>query len=606
MLISEFRKKSKYSISIALAALVLYSYFPAFDNDFVHWDDQFYITLNPLITTPSLANLKELWGVIISLNYHPLTMSTLWINSFFQGVDSAFPFISTNVAIHFCNVLLLYHLISILFPQKNILSLFVLIVFAIHPMHVESVVWVSERKDVLYAFFFLCSLLAYIKFSIKGQRQYYYFSFCLFVLACLSKAMAVSLVPVLFVIDIFREGRMHYKKVAQKIPFILVALLFGMIAINIQDGGNAFGWLQLMANEKAMSTNASVTFWERLSYGSFGLLYYMKQFFSPLDLAAYHPYGNIIMGKYFLLSPLVFLLIGLAILISYRYDQVIFLGFMFFLSTIILVLQFLPVGSALYAERYTYLPYIGLSIVVGRWLQLLYDKFSKVSVFLVLFCVTVVMSMLTRKQSDVWQNQITLFSQVVERYPEDASSRHYLATGYWQEEKYDEAIRHLTYAIDTLYSLSDQNFELLANSFAEKGDHKKALAFYNEAVRINPMNVVARYHRSLLLLDIDPAQVITDLTICQESDNIYVNQFIYAIRGRAYGKLHQYENAIRDFRQAIEISPEEVWNYYDLGLTYELSNDFEKALKVYQEGLRISPDFQYIIERIAILKGNLE
>ena len=610
MYTSENRKAIKCVMSIgsalALALLVFYSFYPSLDNEFVSWDDQFYITLNPFVTHPTWSHLGELWSVIISLNYHPLTMSSLWLNSYWSGIESATPFIMTNIVFHFGNSILVYYVLSHLFPKHTVMSLFATLVFALHPMHVESVVWVSERKDVLYAFFFLASLLSYIIFSDTRENRFYLLAFLFFILSCLSKAMAVSLVPILLIVDYIRNETFHLKDVINKIPFFIIALLFGGIALNIQSGGDFGGLLEIVANEKALANNATVTFWERLSYGSYSLMFYIVKFFWPSDLAAFHPYDDIISGPYFMLSPIVFLGIFVLSILFYRKSKELLFGLIFFMCTIFLVLQFLPVGAALVAERYSYLPYVGLALMLGKGLQYIYDRYSKSGVVVLLVLNTVAMSLLTRQQSDVWQNQVSLFSQVVDHYPENAASRHYLATGYWEQGEYDKSIRHLKYAIDTLYSLTDTNFELLASAYAEKNDTRKAIAYYNEAVNINPNNVVARYHRALLLVDTNPTQVIEDLTMCEQSDNIYVTQFIYTPRGRAYGQLGQYELAISDFRKAIEITPQDVWNYYDLGLTYELNNDFKSALAIYENGLTIDPYFESIKERKIAIENTLK
>lgn len=610
MYTSENRKAIKCVMSIgsalALALLVFYSFYPSLDNEFVSWDDQFYITLNPFVTHPTWSHLGELWSVIISLNYHPLTMSSLWLNSYWSGIESATPFIATNIVIHFFNSLLVYYVLINMFPKDKVMSIFSALVFALHPMHVESVVWVSERKDVLYAFFFLASLFSYIIFSDTREHRFYLLAFLFFILSCLSKAMAVSLVPILLIVDYIRNETFHLKDVINKIPFFIIALLFGGIALNVQSGGSFGGLLDIVANEKALTHNASVTFWERLSYGSYSLMFYIIKFFWPSDLAAFHPYDNIISRPYFLLTPIVFLGIFVLSILFYRKSKELLFGLIFFMCTIFLVLQFLPVGAALVAERYSYLPYIGLALILGKGLQYIYDHYSKSGVVVLLVLNTVAMSLLTRQQSDVWQNQVSLFSQVVDQYPENAASRHYLATGYWEQGAYDQSIRHLKYAIDTLYSLTDANFELLASSYAEIGELDKAIAFYNEAIKINQDNVVARYHRALLLVEVNPTQVIQDLTICEESDNLYVTQFIYTPRGRAYGQLGEYKKAISDFTKAIEIDPQDVWNYYDLGLTYELDNDFQSALEVYEKGLMINPDFESIKTRKIAIENTLQ
>ena len=192
--------------SLLLIGLSIVAFYPAFNNNFVNWDDQFYVTANPLIYNPSWDSFKVLFTKIVSLNYHPITMLSLWINAKLSGIDSAAPFIITNVTIHILNALLVFLLIFRITNKKAIVAFVTALVFAIHPMHVESVVWVSERKDVLYGFFFLAASIGYWSYLNTQKHFYLFICFVLFLLASLSKAMAVSLVPCLFLFD-YLKGR---------------------------------------------------------------------------------------------------------------------------------------------------------------------------------------------------------------------------------------------------------------------------------------------------------------------------------------------------------------------------------------------------------------
>lgn len=223
-----------YLLLFPLLLAAFYVYTPALDNSFLSWDDQFYVTDNPSIQNPTCESLKTVATQVVSLNYHPLTMMSLWMNAKISGTDAASPYIWTNLLIHLLNTILAFVLAYDLSQRKWIVALTAAILFSLHPMHVESVVWVSERKDVLYALFFLGSLVSYVKYVDSKTWRNFALALTLFSASCFSKAMAVALVPTLFLVDVLKQRSLSSMKVlVEKIPFIVLGLLTGMIALNV-------------------------------------------------------------------------------------------------------------------------------------------------------------------------------------------------------------------------------------------------------------------------------------------------------------------------------------------------------------------------------------
>ena len=220
-----------------------------FNNEFVNWDDQTYIKLNYLVTKPN-GYWAEAWNSHVALNYAPLTITSLMINSDIFGFESARSFIITNTLVHLLNVLLVFWFVLLLLKNKfKILlpkagkPLFVAFVTAllitIHPVRVELVIWVSECKDVLYCFFFLAACINYLKYlDFEKQRKYLIYSFLLFLASCLSKGQAAVLPIVLLLVDYWRERKFERNVFVEKLPFLVLSLLFGLIATNVQNGGN--------------------------------------------------------------------------------------------------------------------------------------------------------------------------------------------------------------------------------------------------------------------------------------------------------------------------------------------------------------------------------
>lgn len=602
MKIKAWDKLVIFSSATLLVVLVVAAFIPSFDNQFVKWDDQYYVTANPLINNPSWKTLQELLNKVVSLNFHPLTMVSLWLNATISGVETARPFIITNVIIHALNTLLVWLLSNRLSDRSSITAFFTALIFAIHPMHVESVVWVSERKDVLYAFFFLSSLLVYWNYLKDKLAKYLVLCVILFVFACLSKAMAVSLIPCLFLLDYFKSRNLFTTRLYfEKIPFIILALLIGYTAIDIQGGGSLYGLLSLSESANAMEAK-NISTGDSLLNSSFANFYYLKNFFLPTSQSAFHPYSMKAAYNPVLYMLVTFFVIGLLILaIKNNWSSIAF-GIAFYLATIALVLQFLPVGSALVAERYTYLPYIGLAFIAGTFLQNVWNEGHKFLVLSILLLLCYFMTIRTRMQSDVWQDHTTLFQKAVEVYPDDPFSRKALANGLWDNGKLNEAIHHTKYAINELGLTTSSAFELLANCYSEKGEKEKAIAFFNEAIRLDSTNVIARYHRGLELLEIDPNKAIIDFNFCEESNNEYVKPLLYSPRGRAFGISGNYQNALTDLNKAIELFPTEVNNYLDKAITLEKLKRFEEAKQVYSYVLSLSQNEPFALERLKILK----
>ena len=600
---NDLRNSFKILLNIALLiAISFVAFYPSFDNQFVNWDDQFYITANPLINNPSWKTLQKLFMKVVSLNYHPLTMLSLWVNAMVSGVESASPFIITNVFIHIFNAIMVWFLVYQLTKKNLVTSLITATVFAIHPMHVESVVWVSERKDVLYGFFFLASLLTYCRYIKIKKHIYLLICFLLFLMSCLSKAMAVSLVPCLLVLDYYKSR--DFKNInlyLEKIPFLILALIIGFIAVDVQSGGNFHGLLNLSESANAIQASA-LNLSDRLLNSSFANFYYIKNFFFPTGHSPFHPYY--LKDAY---DPLLYISVSILFCSIFLWAiknnwKKIVLGMAFYFSTIGLVLQFIPVGSAIVAERYSYLPFIGLAFLVGSLLQKFWNLGFKYLVYLIIPILFYALIVNTRMQSDVWQNHVSLFKQAVEVYPNDPFSRKTLGAGLWDQGDVDEAIYHTEYAINELGLVSSSAFELLAKCYSEKGMTQNAIAFFNEAVRLDSNNIIARYHRGLELLKLNVQKAITDFNYCEASNNEYVKPLLYSPRGRAFGMLGKYEMALNDLNKAIEFFPNDINNYLDKAITLEKLNRFENAIELYQWILSINKNESLAIERLKILK----
>jgi len=219
--------RSIYPWLIPVLAVTALSLFPMLNNGFTNWDDDIYVTQNPLLKN---ADWQAIFTQASASNYHPLTIASLVFNYAISDADP-FSYHLINWLLHILNTALVFLFIYKISGKKIYVASLVTIIFGVHPMHVESVAWVSERKDVLYALFFLLALLQYWSFLEKGKRLNFIFCFLFFILSLLSKPAAIILPLVLLLLDHWYGRTFNWKIIAEKIPFFLLSLIFGFIQL---------------------------------------------------------------------------------------------------------------------------------------------------------------------------------------------------------------------------------------------------------------------------------------------------------------------------------------------------------------------------------------
>jgi tetratricopeptide (TPR) repeat protein len=477
---------------------VIAAFSGGFNNEFVNWDDQTYVKLNPIVIKPN-GHWTEAWSSHVALNYHPLTITSLMINSDIFGVQSARSFIITNTLIHLLNVLFVFYFILLLLKKSSEITLpksgkplfvafFTALLFAIHPMRVESVTWVSERKDVLYSFFFLAGCINYLKYlDSEKNRKFLIYCFFLFLASCLSKGQAVVLPLVFLLLDYWRERKFERNVFIEKIPFLAISLLFGLIATNIQSGGNFYGLLHGIGQAGfAMVDSEKVSIAKNFTYAGYGFMMYCYHFFLPFNLSSfylYNPFENIHI-EYFLGLLLMIAIIGFGIYNLGR-NKVIFFGIGFFVITIILVLQILQVGLAIMADRYTYLPYIGFFFMLSMFLWGLYERqsFQKYLSMGFIGAFSIMCFLITRKQVEVWQDTITLFKSRLTLNPEDYRGHYNLGEAYVAKENLDGAISEFSLAIEQGWKENIAPWANLATAYEKQGNYIKAIEYHDQIIK---------------------------------------------------------------------------------------------------------------------------
>ncbi len=654
---SQPKINNKLSFLLAQIIIILFTttvFFPALKNEFTNWDDKSYVYESPILELNS-ENINAIFfheeHRFHMGNYHPLAMLSLsidneigkatWvkeigkklrnepIESEYRDIEPVI-FHFTNIFLHLLNTIIVFWFVYILFQQINTNRSFLIafissILFGIATMHVESVAWVSERKDVLHTFFFLLSLIFYLKYlanslninqlitSKKSSIIFFSASIICFFLAVISKAQAVSLFGTIIIIDILLKRKFDTKSIFDKIPFLIIGVVFGIIAIIAQHYGEAIHRID------------EFPVYYRLFFASFGFLEYLLKLTIPHQFAAIYPYPvvNEELALHFYIYALVFIVLVIAGIYLYKRNKPALFGLVFFAINIFLQLQLLPVGSAIMADRYSYIPSIGYFIFIAVGFSWLWEKSLKLRPIYIsigiIYCLYVGYE--TIQQNKVWENSLTLWENTTKISPKAqvawnnfGSARNAIA-----DEAKDENLKrkYKQLAIEAFNKAIEVN-PLYVHALYNRGTSKKdidlyneAIADFNEALRIDPSFGAAYHNRGISKEKIEDMKgavanytgAIADYTNGIEFSASKAN--IYSSRGVAYGKSGMLDKAIEDFNKSIELSPNNPEAFSNRGLANDHAENFEEAMADYTKAIELRPEFSTAYSNRGILKRKL-
>lgn len=582
------RKNLLTLLGTLLAVGIAFS--PMLNNTFTNWDDQLYVTENPLLADLSWSGIVDIFSTNVVSNYHPITILSLAINYQISGLNPS-SYLWTNLLLHLLNTFLVFLFIFKLSRGKAVIALIVSLFFGIHPMHVESVAWISERKDVLYTFFLLLGLIAYLRYLHKRDVKRYLITLALFALSLLSKPAAVVFPVLLLLIDYLKKRKFTSRLLLEKAPFFALSLIIGIVTIQIQS-------------VKAMEVMERFDLTERLLFAGYGFVMYIVRLFFPWPLAALHPFPEAeTLPAIYYLSPIIALGI-LGLVYYYRRHRALVFGVLFYLVSIAPVLQLLTIGNAVVAERYTYVPYIGLLFIIGYFYHQVTNGKTAPAISpgvlrAVMGIIAVVFAVLTFQQTKVWRNSETLWTDALQDYPDSRRAYFNRALHYFKQQNYGPALADLDRAL-----LITPNYvealEYRGRTHLALGDNQKAYTDFNHWVNIDPQNGSAYSLQGLSLFRLDRTQ--EALAAYNQALQLDPNDFnVWTNRGTLYfNKLKNYQQALSDFNQAISLNPEYGPAYLNRSRAYYMLNDraraLEEARKAEQLGEPIPPDYLQLIQ----------
>ncbi len=570
----------QHVFAAAIAALVsILAYLPALRNGFLDWDDPLYVTKNQQIRNFDLTFLKWAFSGYHASNWHPLTWIAHSLDYLIWGMNPAGHH-AVNLLIHGINVAVLVFLIDRLLEAASgssenrdtiflrdrdarlLTAGFCGLLFGVHPVHVESVAWIAERKDLLCALFYLASLLAYIHFvrnSEKSARISYWTSVCFYVLSLLSKPMAVSLPLILLLLDWYPLQRFEKKRLRsvllEKLPFLLLAAAVSVVTVFAQKQGNS------------ISSLVTVPFSERGLVAFQALIAYLGDLLWPYHLIPFYPYPTHIslLSYAFGVPLLIVLMITCCSVFMFKKNKLWPALWCYYVITLAPVLGIVQVGGQARADRYTYLPSIAplLAAALGivwclKKLQARAGNFPFRTIYLAFVSGLIfILALFTAKQTSVWKDNLSLWSSVIE------------STAMTDKREY-------------------RNFEVVYHNHAcaleKAGRTAEALNEYSLAIALTP-NVPGSYiNRAVLLVKLQ------DLKGGLEDYNAAIalkpgSAVLYYNRGNVLARLGQAEAAIRDYTKAITLASSPDPDYFhNRGVIYRRLNRFAESARDFALG----------------------
>ena len=571
-------RRYKWHLAWGVVLLTLVVFLPSLQNDFVNWDDSDYIHSNDYIQEITKENIWHIATQPIAYNYHPLTMYSLMLD-YQIWEKNAFGYHLMSLIIHLLNVLLIFYFAYLLSRGRVEIALITALLFGIHPMHVESVAWVSERKDVLYLFFMCLSFIAYLQYLRKRNWTYYSFAVLWAALSMASKPAAVILPLLLICLDFYWKRKVRLKAILDKTPFFILAFIFGLMTIEAQtSAGGVVG--------------KNFTLLQRLSFISYGFVMYLVKLIAPFKLAAFYPYpissAQESLPLAYKIMPFATLLLLGFVAWTWRHTRLIVFAVAFYFFNIALVLQFVSVGKAIIADRYTYMAYTGLFFVVGYGFHKLYysKRTYRQALQMALGIGTLFMAFLSFQQVKTWKNGETMWGNVIEKYP---NSMVYVTRGdfYMGAKEFDKAFADFSQAI----AMNPKEFDaynLRGNIHRREKRYDEAIADYQKALDVQPRSPKAMLNLGNTYFERNQNDLAFDVynQIIQGHPN---DANALCNRGAIYFRKGEYDKALQDLNKAISIDDDYFDAYMNRGVVYSVTNRHEEAIKDYNQCLILSP-----------------
>ncbi len=611
----------KYYVFAALAALCLIIYAQTIGFDFINLDDDLYVYENPFVSRGfNFTNFKWALTAFHAANWHPLTWFSHQFDAGLFGSDAGGHH-AVNLIFHIANSILLFVVVNKL-TNTFWKSAIVAAIFAVHPAHVESVAWIAERKDVLSTLFWLLTMLAYFRHcdeETKRQRDKtkpaissslsrfvspsYILTVLFFALGLMAKPMLVTLPFTLILLDYWALERFDKWNVAnllplikEKLPLFALTVLSAIITIFAQKAGGA------------IQTIETISLSDRIFNAIISYAKYLVMLFYPVNLGVWYPFENNFSIAQIAASCI--LLVGITAVCLWQLGtrKYLFVGWFWFLGTLVPVIGILQVGRQSLADRYTYIPYIGLSIIFVWLFGEIFERFklNKTAVAVICGICLLVLTILSIRQVSFWKTSETLYVRTL-----SITGKNYLVKNnfcYYLEKKnrFDEAAAQCQSAIADDPKLPDAyntlgTVQLKQNKFAD------AKSNFEKAVAINPKFVLAYANLAVVETNQNNFDAAAEnLKKAIELDNgsfFDTNRLLEAYSGLAVAAMKQknYAHSAEFFQKALEITPNNTDFQRNLALSLHLQGKSAEGIRILEEMIRKNPNLPEVYNTLGLI-----
>ncbi len=483
------RKSLVILIYLALALSTIAVYWQVRNFGFINFDDNFYVYENPhVVNGLTVGNVIWAFTTGHASNWHPITWLSLMLDCQLFGLNPGLMHLE-NVLLHIVNTLLLFavfkRMTGSLWPAA-----FVAAAFAIHPMHVESVAWIAERKDVLSAFFWLLTLAVYIRYVERPSVFRYTATLTIFTIGLMAKPMLVTLPLILLLLDYWPlQRKISRHLLVEKIPFFILSAISSVITFLVQNRGGSVSDIDTLPYKYRIA-NAF------LSYAR-----YIGKLFRPSNLAVFYPFDAHRFPLWQIVLCALFLVVISAVVLRLRKNYgCLPTGWFWFLGTLIPVIGLVQAGPQSYADRYTYIPYIGLFIMIAWSLPQILAKLPHRKIVLAISMLTAltVIGISAHKQTTYWNNSFTLFSHALEATNNNYLAHNCLGQELYRQAKFAPAIEHFNKALQIKPNYTNAIISLGCVS-TDRGDLKQAIDYFQKALNLKPDSADAHTNLGIAL-----------------------------------------------------------------------------------------------------------
>jgi tetratricopeptide (TPR) repeat protein len=630
-------RASALAAAAVTAGAAFVVFLPSLSNEFLLWDDNRLIYENPYIRTLDLEFFRWAFSAVVIASWYPLTLISFALDYAVWGPDP-WGFHLTSVVLHSTNTFLVTVLVIRLVRIGRgrgegldgtalAAGLVTALLFALHPLRVESVVWAAERKDVLYALFYLLSVLAYLRYTSKTPTSvpFYVASVVLFAMSLMSKPMAVTLPLVLLILDFYPLKRISTggwlrdsaKMVVEKAPYFILSVAVALVTY----------WTHI--SRGAPGAREIIPLTGRFAVAVSGYIFYLKKTLLPLGLAPYYPYpeGVSILSFEYAGSMALFSAVTALALATVKRNRVFAAAWLYYLVALVPVIGSMKGGDMVFAaDRYTYLPCLGLFILpgllAGRAFEGSLHKNLRPLAVAAVLVVSAVLAALTVRQTAVWKDTVTLWSHQIKLYPHGsplaynnrglayqglgelelavrdfskaieldplaAGAYNNRGTALYGSGRYGPAIKDFTRAVELSPGYADA-YNNRGAVYMGVGRPKDAIKDYSRALNLNPGDAMAYFNRGIAFNSMgDYEKAVKDYTGAVEIDPRYAEA--YNNRGGAYMKQGRLERALRDYTTALELKPGYAIAYFNRGVAHEALGEPDRAVEDYLRALELDP-----------------